>query len=160
MDHILVMGIAGAGKTTLARALADRLGIDFVDADDFHGDDARTKMAAGIGLADTDRLPWIARIKAHLKASPTRVALACSALKQAHRRTLGATTWVYLEIEGDLAAQRLASRAGHFAGESLLESQLLALETPTPSETGLLINVSAAMTTDDQIATIIGQLRR
>ena len=155
MDHILVMGIAGAGKTTLARALAAHLGAQFVDADDFHTDDARAKMQAGTPLTDADRAPWLARVKAYLNVNQQRKVLACSALKRAYRSTLGLPICVYVAIDPDLAAQRLQARHHHFVDSTLLASQLATLEIPQDGEARQIIRVDAAMTTSDQIAAFL-----
>jgi gluconokinase len=131
--RVLVMGVAGSGKTTLARSLADRLGWPMVEADDFHDAPARARMAAGIGLDDAGRAPWLARVASAAEQHPNCI-LACSALKKTYRSILGADCILYLAIGEDEARTRLAGRIGHFAGPALAAGQFAALEEPDIEE--------------------------
>lgn len=132
------MGVAGAGKTTLGRALADRLGWVFEDADDHHSPASIQKMARGDGLTDADRRPWLDRlgvlIRTRLNDGPPTV-LACSALKADYRDRLGVgesrVRLVWLDVPRDVLRRRLAERRGHIAGPDLLASQLATLEPPS-----------------------------
>ncbi len=131
------MGVAGAGKTTLGRALAQRLGWAFEDADAFHTPEAVAKMRRGEGLTDADRAPWLGRLAnlvgRHLGAGKPLV-LACSVLKDEYRRRLAQgdprVRFVWLDPPTDVLAARLGNRADHFAGPDLLGSQLRDLEPP------------------------------
>ncbi len=130
------MGVSGSGKTSVGAALARRLGCPFTDADSFHSDANRAKMAAGISLTDQDRLPWLRAvgdaIRKAIIAGRDHV-FACSALKADYRRILdprGDCKLVYLRGSHDLLAERLAGRSGHFFNPALLQSQLEALEEP------------------------------
>ncbi|WP_309643724.1 gluconokinase, GntK/IdnK-type [Phenylobacterium sp.] len=133
---IVVMGVAGSGKSTVGRAMADRLGLPFVEADDFHSAANREKMAAGRPLDDTDRKPWVASLCATLAESEAPVTvLACSALTPAVRRWLaagfpGVVRYILLSGSAELIGARLAARRGHLVGQALLESQFAALTPP------------------------------
>ncbi len=145
--RLVVMGVAGSGKSTIGLALADRLDARFVDADDLHPADNLAKMAAGTPLTDADRAPWLADV-ATVLAEADRMVVACSALKRRYRdllRQAGEVRFVYLAIQPDTAAHRIDSRAGHFMGSSMVESQFEALESPVgerdvivvPAESGV-----------------------
>jgi gluconokinase len=133
---ILVMGVTGSGKTTVGKLLARRLKCNFLDADDFHSVANREKMHQGIPLTDADRGPWLAALHQELvraNSAGQSVVLACSALKQEYRNTLAAglnLNIVFLRGAVDQLHRNLATRANHFAGESLVPSQLATLEEP------------------------------
>jgi carbohydrate kinase (thermoresistant glucokinase family) len=130
--HIVVMGVAGCGKSTVGQALAARLERPFVEGDAFHTDAARAKMAAGVALTDADRAPWLAALSTLLRTSPTPVVLACSALKQAYRDRLAEggvpLRFVWLDASPDLMRARLESRPSHHFDPALIESQFATLE--------------------------------
>ncbi len=129
---IVVMGVAGSGKTTVGRLLAGRLDVAFVDGDDAHTDAAKAQMAAGVPLSEEQRAPWLDRLHQILvDHTETGVVLACSALTTGSRRRLAgtlATRFIALVVSEDVLAERLASRRHHFAGPDLLASQLATLE--------------------------------
>jgi gluconokinase len=135
---IIVMGVAGSGKTTVGVALAAALGWRFVDADEHHAPDSVAKMARGEPLTDADRWPWLDRLRAIIAASlaaDERLVVACSALKAAYRaRLVGGDAqrirFVHLTGTPELLRARLAARAGHFMKPGMLASQLAALEPP------------------------------
>ncbi len=134
---IVVTGAAGAGKTTIGRALAAELGWRFVDADEFHPPANVEKMRRGRPLTDADREEWLAALHDIIARAVDRreaIVLACSALKRRYRHTLrGAlrsVRFVYLKAEEATLRARLTTRAGHFAGPALLASQLADLEEP------------------------------
>jgi len=138
--RLVVMGVAGSGKTALGDELSARLDWPFLDADDFHTPQARARMAAGEGLTDAERAPWLARLRSELEARP-RVVLACSALRRAYREALRGegVRFVFLDVPEVLLRARLEERTGHYAGLSLLPSQLAALEAPEPDEGDVLV---------------------
>jgi len=147
---IVVMGVSGSGKTTVAEALARRLGSDFAEGDAFHPEANVAKMRAGIPLDDADREPWLDAIAAwiaQVRDSGKRCVVACSALKRAYRRRLAAghddVRFVYLQGDYDLVAGRLARRRGHYMPLALLRSQFDALEEPGREENPLVVPIDA-----------------
>ena len=134
---VVVMGVTGAGKTTVGRLLARELGGDFLDADDYHPAANVAKMRAGHPLTDDDRRPWLARLNEVLRERAARsagVVLACSALKASYRDQLFAglpdARLVFLRGTKAEIAARLEARRGHYMNPALLDSQFAALEEP------------------------------
>jgi carbohydrate kinase (thermoresistant glucokinase family) len=142
---VVVMGVSGSGKTTIGAALADALGLPFVDGDALHPAANVAKMAAGIPLDDADRAPWLDAVGQLLAAGP--VVVACSALKRVYRDRLRAAAptlqLVFLDGSRDLLASRMAARPGHFMPTTLLDSQLATLERPDPDERALTVEIAA-----------------
>lgn len=143
--NLIVMGVSGAGKTSLGQALAAALGADFTDADDLHPPENRARMAAGQPLTDADRWPWLDLVAQALAAPGARV-VACSALKRVYRDRLraGAGPVVLVWPHGPAAviAARMAARKGHFMPPALLESQLATLEPPDPDEAAIRVDLT------------------
>jgi gluconokinase len=155
---IIVMGVAGSGKTTVGSALAAALGWRFVDADDQHSAESVAKMARGEPLNDGDRWPWLDRLRAIIDgalAGPGNLVLACSALKSSYRGRLAGddagrrVRFVYLAGTPELFRARLTVRPGHFMKPSMLDSQLAALEAPADA-----ITVDAAWPVDQIVSAI------
>ena len=131
------MGVSGSGKTTVGQALAQKLGWDFFDADDFHPPANITKMASGIPLSDSDRAPWLAALHDQLCStlkSNRHPVLACSALKEKYRAQLldgiNGIEIIYLKGSYDLIWSRMSTREGHYMRSEMLRSQFAVLEYP------------------------------
>ena len=162
---ILVMGVCGAGKTTLGRALAQRLGYSFIEGDELHSAANVAKMVAGIPLTDEDRAPWLEHV-ADALAKATRQGggvAACSALKRRYRdlirdRNGAPLAIIHPTLGEDQLRERLARREGHFMPPGLLASQQAALEPPAADEPA--VTIDASMPVDQQIAQALALLSR
>jgi gluconokinase len=146
---LVIMGVTGAGKSTVGTLIAERLGVGFRDADDFHPPTNIAKMSRGQPLTDDDRWPWLDAIGAHLAAHAGQGAVVtCSALKRAYRDRLRAAApeLRFVHLQGDMAlvAARQAARQGHFMPASLVASQYATLEEPGPEEGVIALDVAAA----------------
>lgn len=147
---IVVMGVSGAGKSSVGAALAERLVRPFLDADDFHPPANVSKMARGEPLTDDDRWPWLDLVASAMTDSTTRrggVVLACSALRRAYRDRLRAGAGeqlLFLHLHGgaDLIGSRLKARRGHFMPPGLLVSQFATLEPPGPDERAITVDIA------------------
>ena len=142
------MGVSGAGKSTLGALIAERLGVTFRDADDFHPPANIAKMSAGTPLADADRWPWLDAIGAHLAAHrATGCVVTCSALKRAYRDRLRQAApglrFIHLHGEMALVAARQAARRDHFMPAALLASQFATLEPPEAEPDVVALDVAA-----------------
>lgn len=134
-QHLVVMGVAGCGKSSLGAAVAATLGVPLIEGDDFHPPANRAKMSAGQALDDADRAGWLDVLAGQLAAHPQGAVLTCSALKRAYRDRLRAARpglrFAWVDIDRATAAQRVAARGGHFFSPTLVASQFDALEPPT-----------------------------
>lgn len=146
---VVVMGVAGSGKSTIAARLADRLGVPFAEGDEFHPRANIEKMAAGTALTDDDRWPWLDAVGAWLAGHGDGGVVTCSALKRAYRDRLRGhapgTRFVHLAVDERLVRQRFASRSGHFMPESLIDSQLATLEPLGADEAGVTVDAGLAV---------------
>lgn len=147
---LVVMGVAGSGKTTVARALADRLGVDLVEGDDLHPPANVAKMRAGTPLDDEDRRPWLmalARVIGDAEAAGRSTVVTCSALRRSYRDLLReghpSVRFVHLAVPVEELQERLDRRTGHFMPASLLASQVLALEPLQADEPGVVVDGTA-----------------
>ncbi|TMH17240.1 MAG: gluconokinase [Betaproteobacteria bacterium] len=168
---VVIMGVCGCGKTSVGQALANRLGWQFFDADDFHPPANVAKMATGVALTDEDREPWLDRLATEMRAVDQQrrhAVLACSALKESYRQRIarglqepgpegdGGAEFriVYLKGDAKTIEPRLALRSGHFMPSSLLASQFAALEEP---DDAMVIDIR--QTTEAQAAQIAAALQ-
>lgn len=139
--RLVIMGVAGCGKSTAGAAIAAAQGLPLVEGDDFHSAESRDKMARGVALTDADRAHWLDVLGAQLAQRPQGVVLTCSALKRAYRDRLRAAApglrFVFLDIDREAARRRVASRGSHFFSASLVDSQFATLESPV-GEPGVL----------------------
>jgi gluconokinase len=157
---VIVMGVAGSGKTTIGRLLAASMGCAFFDADDYHSENNKRKMSRGEALTDEDRAPWLAGLRELVIGTLARegcAVLACSALKQRYRELLrvhpARVALIYLRAGAALLEDRLRQRVGHYATVSLLESQLATLEEPADA-----IEVDAGLPPGEIVQAIREQL--
>ena len=144
--QIVVMGVSGSGKSTVGAALAQRLGVPFADADDFHPPANIAKMTTGVALDDDDRRPWLEAIGEWLADRDEQGGvISCSALKRSYRDVLcaAAPTQFFVHLAGtpEVIARRVAGRPGHFMPVSLVESQFATLEPLQPDENGVVLDL-------------------
>jgi gluconokinase len=151
VPHLVVMGVSGSGKTTVAQILAERLGWPYAEADEFHPQANIDKMSAGTPLTDDDRWPWLRAMRDWLteqsRAGRSTI-VTCSALKVAYRDVLreaeGRVRFVHLDGTIEQIGERMAGRSGHFMPTSLLPSQFETLERLTDDEDGVVVPVAVS----------------
>lgn len=146
---VVVMGVAGSGKSTVGARLAAALGWPFCEGDEHHPAANIAKMARGEPLTDEDRRPWLAQLRVRIAAALAAgegLVVACSALKQDYRRILAVdpvrVRFVYLKASPELIAMRLRARAGHYMKENMLASQFAALEEPSQGDAALVVDAA------------------
>jgi carbohydrate kinase (thermoresistant glucokinase family) len=148
-QHIVVMGVAGCGKSTVGAAVAERLGAEFLDGDSLHPQSNIDKMASGTPLNDEDRAPWLAEIGRRFTASNSALVIACSALKRAYRDIIRtgdpSVFFVHLHGSRELLDERMKARPGHFMPVSLLDSQLATLEPLQADEAGIVVDIAQSV---------------
>lgn len=161
--HVVVMGVAGSGKSTIAHGLADRLGWPVAEGDDFHSAENIAKMTAGHPLTDEDRWPWLDRIAAWTADEDwagRSTLVTCSALRRVYRDRLrtapGRTVFVHMVGSPEVLAARLTARTDHFMPASLLPSQLATLEPLEPDEDGVVIDIEQEV--EQMLDCIVGAL--
>ena len=160
---LVVMGVSGAGKSTVGEALAARLGLPYADADAFHPAANVAKMRAGVPLDDADRAPWLAAVGSWLAERHEGAVVSCSALRRAYRDTLrgygGSLAFVHLDGPAAVVTRRVAARAGHFMPASLVASQLATLEPLGSDEAGLTVPLDWPVTrVVDHVAGVVRPL--
>lgn len=145
---IVVMGVTGCGKSTVGFALAEKLGITFIDSDDLHSDENKRKMSSGTPLNDSDRQPWLQAVSNTLQ-NHEKIVVACSALKKSYREKIlvGAPTTQFIHLVGsqELITARLSDRSHEFMPIELLDSQFQTLEPLKQSEGGKAIEISQSI---------------
>ncbi|OZG62186.1 gluconate kinase [Bifidobacterium lemurum] len=153
--HVVVMGVAGCGKSTVAEAIRDRLGFELAEGDDFHPQANIDKMSAGIPLTDEDRWPWLRVINTWMIARDSldqSTVVSSSALKRAYRDVLRENVpvfFVHLVGTQEMISERLAARKGHFMPPALLPSQFAILEPLQEDEPGIEISIEGSV--DDMV---------
>ncbi|WP_170304491.1 gluconokinase [Microlunatus speluncae] len=142
---LVVMGVAGSGKTTVAAILAERLGWPLAEADEFHSAENVAKMSAGTPLTDEDRGPWLAAIRDWISAAAGSSVVTCSALRRTYRDVLrqadARVRFVHLDGGRDEIAERMSARTDHFMPLGLLDSQLATLEPLEPDEDAVVVPI-------------------
>lgn len=162
---VVVMGVSGCGKTTIAKGIGATLGIDVLEGDSFHSPGNVEKMAHGVPLTDADRLPWLRAIAAAMRTeldAGRSAVVACSALKRSYRDILTGgradVAIVYLKGSQALIAERLKRRKGHFMPPALLDSQFATLEEPDADEGAITVSIEPAP--EAIVAAALAEMRR
>ncbi|MFZ1348213.1 MAG: gluconokinase [Tabrizicola sp.] len=158
---MVIMGVSGCGKSSVGRALSERLGIPYREGDDLHPPANIAKMRAVETLTDADRWPWLDLVAQDL-AAQAPVILGCSALRRAYRDRIregagGPVCFVHLAGSPALIATRMAARSGHFMPASLLDSQFASLEPPEPDEEAITVDIDQPL--DRLVEDILRQMR-
>ncbi len=149
---VIMMGVSGCGKSTIAKKLASLNNLRFLEGDDYHSQNAKDKMKKGIALGESDRKPWIQSMCRHLESfakSKISCCLAYSGLKASHRKQFAAlrfqVTFIHLFATREILESHLEKRANHFFDVCLLDSQLEALEKPTEQETIYKVGIESSI---------------
>lgn len=165
VEHVVVMGVSGTGKSTVGAALAEHLGRPFLEGDAFHPEANVTKMREGVALTDDDRWPWLRTVRdamtAHAEHGEATV-VACSSLRRVYRAVLreaqGGVRFVLVDVPADDLRERMRHRSGHWMPPSLLESQLATLEPLQADEDGVTVPVRGGV--DVVVADVLAALAR
>jgi gluconokinase len=164
MTCIVVMGVAGCGKSTFGQALAKQLSLPWIEGDDFHSAASKAKMAAGTPLDDADREGWLHTLSALISEHRQGCVIGCSALKRSYRDVLRraaqdkhAVKFAYLHLTREEAQRRVSSRAGHFFSDTLVASQFAALQDP--SDESDVITLDATLATATLISQTLTQIK-
>ncbi|GAA2170325.1 gluconokinase, GntK/IdnK-type [Agrococcus versicolor] len=162
-EVLVIAGVAGCGKSTVAAALARELGWALIEGDDHHDEASVARMRDGTGLTDVDRTPWLGRIATTIRGIDGSSVVACSALAHRHREVLRSSarnvSFVQLSLSTTEATRRLAARRGHFARSSLVASQFRDLEPLRPDESGVIVDATESI--DTIVASVVAdRIRR
>lgn len=160
--RLVLMGVAGSGKSTIGAALSDALGLPYRDGDDLHPAANIAKMSRGEPLDDADRWPWLQAVARALADMPEGGIIGCSALKRRYRDLIRDTagvpvTFVHLQGSRALIAERMAHRPGHFMPTSLIDSQFAALEPPEADEGAITVDIAEQV--EDVVRDIVRAVR-
>jgi gluconokinase len=160
--RMVLMGVAGCGKSSVGAALALRSGATYLDGDDLHPPENIAKMSRGEPLTDADRWPWLEQVGQALRRSKTPMIVGCSALKRAYRDRIraaaqGAVTFIHLSGTRKVIEMRMNARQGHFMPPSLLDSQFATLERPMADEDAITVDIDQPM--DSVITSILRELK-
>lgn len=155
--RMVIMGVAGSGKSSIGEALAARLGIIYLDGDNLHPAANIAKMSSGVPLTDDDRWPWLEQVGFRLRDAAQPMAIGCSALKRAYRDFISKAAqapvlFIYLAGSKEVIASRMHERRGHFMPEALLDSQFATLEEPAADEHVIRVDIAAPL---EQVVTSI-----
>ena len=146
---VIIMGVSGCGKSTIAAEIAKQLNIEYLDADDLHPPENKQLMSSGVALTDENRMPWLGVVRDYAANCHTKkqsCIIACSALKKKYRNVLNEASpmyYVFLDGQKSLIQRRILERAGHFMPESLLNSQFEALEPPGEEPNVITVSIDA-----------------
>jgi gluconokinase len=161
--HVVVMGVSGSGKTTVANGISTLTGLRFAEADEFHSAANVAMMSAGVPLDDSDRWPWLRALAAWMAARSAEgvsTVLACSALKRSYRDVLRqgppSVDLVHLDGPAELIRERISVRSGHYMPASLLDSQIATLEPPIADEFGVVLDIS--LSPDELVSAAVSRL--
>lgn len=158
MTHLVIMGVAGCGKSTVGKALAGQLDLPFCEGDEYHPPANIEKMSAGHALTDEDRLPWLRTLVQEMANQPRGLVLSCSALKSSYRAVLRQqpVQFIFLEVSEQTVLERVRER-DHFFPEELLKDQFLTLEKPADNEA---ICVDGSRSVFDICQDVVAQISR
>jgi len=149
-SSLIVMGVAGCGKSSVGQTVAEALGWRLVEGDDFHSARNRDKMTHGIALDDDDRADWLAALAEQIRSAGAPLVLTCSALKRSYRQQLRQAgehiAFLFLQLDRESAGRRVAARGDHFFSPSLVDSQFAALEDPSGEPGVLTLDATAPLT--------------
>lgn len=160
-QHVVVMGVTGCGKSTVAQALSKQLAARYLEGDDFHPPENKKKMSSGTPLTDEDRWPWLTELAGAMQTAndASVTVVSCSALKKSYREFItqhagSNVLFIFLRGERETLVERLGARQNHFMDANLLDSQLATLEPPDTTENAICVSI------DNSVAHIVAQVMK